>query len=111
RAEPHLARTLLASVTLPTLLLPDALPICLKKRVVDDVAGADQDPVEHLLVGEDRVPLHLDRPGPVLRAFLDPHVQIDPAPDVRRSEEHTSELQSPDHLLCRLLLQKKNTNR
>src|SRR5258708_3609663 len=24
-----------------------------------------------------------------------------------RSEEHTSELQSPDHLLCRLLLQKK----
>src|SRR5258708_20009135 len=24
-----------------------------------------------------------------------------------RSEEHTSELQSPDHLVCRLLLQKK----
>src|SRR5258708_15182335 len=33
----------------------------------------------------------------------------------RRSEEHTSELQSPDHLVCRLLLEKKkkkytNTN-
>src|SRR5258708_24886205 len=37
-----------------------------------------------------------------------------------RSEEHTSELQSPDHLVCRLLLEKKkktthrtktNTNR
>src|SRR5258708_10920983 len=28
--------------------------------------------------------------------------------DVReRSEEHTSELQSPDHLVCRLLLEKK----
>src|SRR5258708_27036947 len=28
-----------------------------------------------------------------------------------RSEEHTSELQSPDHLVCRLLLEKKkNTN-
>src|SRR5258708_19660253 len=27
-----------------------------------------------------------------------------------RSEEHTSELQSPDHLLCRLLLEKKNTS-
>src|SRR5947208_5378598 len=26
----------------------------------------------------------------------------------RRSEEHTSELQSPDHLVCRLLLEKKN---
>src|SRR5258708_24220576 len=33
------------------------------------------------------------------------------APAVRsrmtRSEEHTSELQSPDHLVCRLLLEKK----
>src|SRR5258708_30935495 len=29
-----------------------------------------------------------------------------------RSEEHTSELQSPDHLVCRLLLEKKkNTPR
>src|SRR5258708_24386316 len=28
---------------------------------------------------------------------------------VQRSEEHTSELQSPDHLVCRLLLEKKNT--
>src|SRR5258708_22346861 len=26
---------------------------------------------------------------------------------IRRSEEHTSELQSPDHLVCRLLLEKK----
>src|SRR5258708_26534891 len=33
-----------------------------------------------------------------------------PAPGTdqpRRSEEHTSELQSPDHLVCRLLLEKK----
>src|SRR5207244_10457689 len=27
--------------------------------------------------------------------------------EVGRSEEHTSELQSPDHLVCRLLLEKK----
>src|SRR5258708_25359971 len=27
--------------------------------------------------------------------------------DATRSEEHTSELQSPDHLVCRLLLEKK----
>src|SRR5947208_1028389 len=27
---------------------------------------------------------------------------------IARSEEHTSELQSPDHLVCRLLLEKKN---
>src|SRR5215813_11954175 len=29
---------------------------------------------------------------------------------VRRSEEHTSELQSRPHLVCRLLLEKKNRN-
>src|SRR5438876_9203637 len=28
-----------------------------------------------------------------------------------RSEEHTSELQSPVHLVCRLLLEKKNSTR
>src|SRR5947208_11934983 len=27
--------------------------------------------------------------------------------EIDRSEEHTSELQSPDHLVCRLLLEKK----
>src|SRR5438552_4849746 len=29
----------------------------------------------------------------------------------RRSEEHTSELQSPDHLVCRLLLEKKKVTK
>src|SRR5258708_8773734 len=29
---------------------------------------------------------------------------------VDRSEEHTSELHSPDHLVCRLLLEKKKKN-
>src|SRR5438552_16351800 len=29
----------------------------------------------------------------------------------QRSEEHTSELQSPDHLVCRLLLEKKKKKR
>src|SRR5258708_29072879 len=29
----------------------------------------------------------------------------------KRSEEHTSELQSPDHLVCRLLLEKKKHHR
>src|SRR5438552_10066521 len=31
-------------------------------------------------------------------------------PRAARSEEHTSELQSPDHLVCRLLLEKKKKN-
>src|SRR5258708_27040533 len=41
------------------------------------------------------------RPMPCVRSF---------APSVARSEEHTSELQSPDHLVCRLLLEKKKQN-
>src|SRR5258708_13440970 len=43
----------------------------------------------------------LDVLGRDLRVVLD-------ALAVHRSEEHTSELQSPDHLVCRLLLEKKN---
>src|SRR5438552_8975308 len=34
-------------------------------------------------------------------------LQTPPPKAVGRSEEHTSELQSPDHLVCRLLLEKK----
>src|SRR5258708_21546834 len=41
-------------------------------------------------------------------------LESDALPDVElrdaRSEEHTSELQSPDHLVCRLLLEKKKKN-
>src|SRR5258708_38620781 len=38
-----------------------------------------------------------------------PFSRIHPKPTstIMRSEEHTSELQSPDHLVCRLLLEKK----
>src|SRR5256885_11540041 len=36
-------------------------------------------------------------------------VGADPKPLRRRSEEHTSELQSPCNLVCRLLLEKKKT--
>src|SRR5256886_3214444 len=31
------------------------------------------------------------------------------SPDIRRSEEHTSELQSQSNLVCRLLLEKKKS--
>src|SRR5258708_13447035 len=34
-------------------------------------------------------------------------VQVPASGRCPRSEEHTSELQSPDHLVCRLLLEKK----
>src|SRR5258708_11667287 len=38
----------------------------------------------------------------VLRHIVSRHGKF-----IGRSEEHTSELQSPDHLVCRLLLEKK----
>src|SRR5690625_6033075 len=49
--------------------------------------------------------------------FLQPQVQIEiikslgskEQADMLRSEEHTSELQSRGHLVCRLLLEKKKT--
>src|SRR5258708_31575331 len=34
-------------------------------------------------------------------------LELTTRPSDVRSEEHTSELQSPDHLVCRLLLEKK----
>src|SRR5574338_979613 len=40
---------------------------------------------------------------PVFQAALSVHLRRRPV----RSEEHTSELQSPWHLVCRLLLEKK----
>src|SRR5438445_2949115 len=46
---------------------------------------------------------------PRLPTSLDnPCVNILTAPFVARSEEHTSELQSRQYLVCRLLLEKKN---
>src|SRR5438552_8569578 len=41
------------------------------------------------------------------RYTLPPSTIPQPIPVPIRSEEHTSELQSPDHLVCRLLLEKK----
>src|SRR3712207_7031083 len=35
---------------------------------------------------------------------------LERTPDPRRSEEHTSELQSRQYLVCRLLLEKKRTH-
>src|SRR5690625_6435963 len=47
-------------------------------------------------------------PGNVRRARRRlPHVQVRCADALERSEEHTSELQSRGHLVCRLLLEKK----
>src|SRR5438034_10631625 len=45
----------------------------------------------------------------LVTSILDPNQA--PAQELARSEEHTSELQSHSELVCRLLLEKKNTVR
>src|SRR5256885_3297810 len=61
--------------------------------------------------GEDRTTLlvsvgHTDAPGALYR-LLEPLARH--RVSLTRSEEHTSELQSPCNLVCRLLLEKKKT--
>src|SRR5882724_13612610 len=68
-----------ATTEIYTLSLHDALPISRRQRA----AGLEL-----------RHPLDLDEAHPA-------------GADGRRSEEHTSELQSLRHLVCRLLLEKK----
>src|SRR5258708_21987210 len=51
----------------------------------------------------------LEIPHQDITAYFATHLHADHVGDFAqvRSEEHTSELQSPDHLVCRLLLEKK----
>src|SRR5690606_40867512 len=50
--------------------------------------------------------------APIRVAFFDDRIEIENpgilVPGMTRSEEHTSELQSRENLVCRLLLEKKN---
>src|SRR5947208_6525250 len=75
-----------ATTEIYTLSLHDALPILLAQLSWPDMCL----PIQYALTYPERIPGKL--------ASL----------DAFRSEEHTSELQSPDHLVCRLLLEKKN---
>src|SRR5207237_6726931 len=88
-----------------TLSLHDALPICMVQIIVPDCVhstpaafqGSHQVRILRVILGDDegRAPL---------RRFANP-------PPDRRSEEHTSELQSHLNLVCRLLLEKKKKNK
>src|SRR2546426_4541123 len=83
-----------ATTEIYTLSLHDALPIC--ARCPD--------------VGRDAVLVDKPEQRPRVRHYgmMDDAVLLG---DLDRSEEHTSELQSPCNLVCRLLLEKKKTNK
>src|SRR5947208_11069617 len=62
-----------------------------------------------VMAGCNGIKPHLARPMPCPSPALlfSRYKKIRPTQFLYRSEEHTSELQSPDHLVCRLLLEKK----
>src|SRR5258708_9313662 len=66
-------------------------------------------PVDHPLLGIDQRD-KLGQQHPAYSCQVALPLQHASEPGQVRSEEHTSELQSPDHLVCRLLLEKKKTN-
>src|SRR5207248_8934208 len=100
------------NATLPsgisTLSLHDALPIlCAQRALVLGIGVAVQQAHRHAL---DVLALKVrDQLGDLvdLQRCLDRPVGPHPFGDLERSEEHTSELQSPYDLVCRLLLEKK----
>src|SRR5690606_41769989 len=86
----------------------------------------DADPPElDTLSLHDALPISAGRLGGARRCVIEyygsDHRMVSPPPRtapksaapsrVRRSEEHTSELQSREKLVCRLLLEKKHTDR
>src|SRR3712207_8864028 len=85
-----------ATTEIYTLSLHDALPICIRERkgfiALTGEAGTGKTTLLRRL----------------MRDLQEPHrpVFVD---GTRRSEEHTSELQSRQYLVCRLLLEKKKT--
>src|SRR5207302_11006669 len=97
-----------ASSALSALSLHDALPISVARRI----ALGDADPAARRTTGESAPTDPADFIAEVLAESL-------PLPRARqrvveeferryvRSEEHTSELQSRENLVCRLLLEKK----
>src|SRR5690625_7110948 len=99
-----------ATAVISTLSLHDALPI-LDVGLVGDVVQVDPRAVQDLLAAG-RIPVvstiapDIDDPGAVLNVNADTAAAA-LAVALRRSEEHTSELQSRGHLVCRLLLAKK----
>src|SRR5256885_14013336 len=92
-----------ATTEIYTLSLHDALPIS---------CGGAGTRTPTARFARSRFPRSKERSAcspPARRTVVKRFATSDRAADRTRSEEHTSELQSPCNLVCRLLLEKKNT--
>src|SRR5206468_10302471 len=95
-----------SNIAFCTLSLHDALPIYLDVvEWFDHGVHAHVDEEQAVRRGRRDAGLALKR-GDLLRAEIVRDVRV--ALQGKRSEEHTSELQSRSDLVCRLLLEKKN---
>src|SRR3712207_6863508 len=90
-----------ATTEIYTLSLHDALPICGDRRRPRLAAAG----------GAAELRRRLRRPGRDRRAAGRQRARPGPGARGLRSEEHTSELQSRQYLVCRLLLEKKKHDR
>src|SRR5690348_17608274 len=89
-----------ATTAIYTLSLHDALPISAAFNTLVKTAAEFVRRHEQQLHATLHQSLEIDHAGGRVTVSL----------DIERSEEHTSELQSPVHLVCRLLLEKKKKN-
>src|SRR3712207_7138742 len=87
-----------ATTEIYTLSLHDALPICPEGREIGPWCAVLHDDVEEVAAGD------ADEADEAVEEERHDHR------GEHRSEEHTSELQSRQYLVCRLLLEKKKKN-
>src|SRR2546426_9377256 len=81
-------------------------------HVVDDDRDVLEPAVVAPCIGERRPPARCEVLGQFQALVSEPQrddPRAGPEDPLQRSEEHTSELQSPCNLVCRLLLEKKKT--
>src|SRR2546425_5232298 len=90
-----------ATTEIYTLSLHDALPIFVRSQLRSQLRRRLGHPAEQLVARPGRPARN--RAARLADRQLQPQL-------VGRSEEHTSELQSLAYLVCRLLLEKKNTH-
>src|SRR5207248_6069419 len=101
--SPHPAT---ATTEIYTLSLHDALPISTARKgqvelEIADASGSTRTLVADHVIAATGYKVNLGR-----LAYLSPEIRAR-IHTIERSEEHTSELQSPYDLVCRLLLEKK----